>query len=529
MTGERLDRRQVLAGGLGAAIALGGPASQLMRKNAHRVVKAATSMEPAGSDLGAVEHVIFLMHENRSFDHYFGTLGSVDGFDTPSSAFQQAWPGGASSTLLPFHLDTSDSDAECTSDLDHTWKGEHLSWNNGAMDRFVSTHVSSQYEGPAFGTTTMGYYTRNDIPFYFALAQAFTICDNYFCSVLGPTHPNRLMQMTGTLDPTGAHGGPVLVTNTDNDVEFTCTWPTMPEVLEEHNISWRVYNPHGRQYTPGGGDSMVLCKNPLMYFKQYQHKRSGKLYKNAFLYHGVNVVGGAYTTPGVNRFAYDVKHNKLPAVSWIIPPVGYDEHPPAPSALGEWYTAQVLLTLLSNPTVWKKTVLFIMYDENDGFFDHVAPPTAPPGTPGEYVTRHPLPSSAGSESGPIGLGVRVPMLVVSPFSKGGYVVGGANNVFDHTSQLKFLQARWPQLPIPNLSTWRNNTVGDLTATLPKLHTPDDARPNLPAANYTLYNPPVSTQCNGIDIYELDLDQVPYPVPATQSMPTQDGTVLTRIS
>ncbi|HUI04708.1 MAG TPA: hypothetical protein VLZ77_14310, partial [Acidimicrobiales bacterium] len=101
--------------------------------------------------------------------------------------------------------------------------------------------------------------------------------------------------------------------------------------------------------------------------------------------------------------------------------------------------------------------------------------------------------------------------------------------FDHTSQLKFLQARWPQLPIPNLSTWRNNTVGDLTATLPKLHTPDNARPNLPAANYTLYNPPVSTQCNGIDIYELDLDQVPYPVPATQSMPTQDGTVLTRIS
>ena len=145
------------------------------------------------------------MHENRSFDHYFGSLGGVDGFNTKSAAFAQPWPGsGHAKTLLPFHLDSVKTVAECTNDLSHSWQAEHASWNHGAMNKFVSTHTSAAYEGPSEGTLTMGYYTAADMPFYHTLAKNFTICDRYFCSVLGPTHPNRMLQMTGTLDPAGA-------------------------------------------------------------------------------------------------------------------------------------------------------------------------------------------------------------------------------------------------------------------------------------------------------------------------------------
>ena len=111
-------------------------------------------------------------------------------------------------------------------------------------------------------------------------------------------------------------------------------------------------------------------------------------------------------------------------------------------------------TLVSNPEVWAKTVLFIMYDENDGFFDHVPPPTPPPGTPGEFLTVDPLPASAYGVAGPIGLGFRVPMLVVSPFSRGGYV---CSDIFDHTSQLRFLETRFG-VQAPNISAWRRKTV-----------------------------------------------------------------------
>src|SRR5579863_371882 len=181
MTDPRYNRRQVLAGGVGAAMALAMSKSKLVNAQRRRMVEVAAATPAAGSDLGAVEHVVFLMHENRSFDHYFGMLGGVNGFDASSPAFQQAWPGGASSTLLPFHLDPQAHNAECTYDLSHSWQAEHASWNDGAMDSFVSTHTSSQYEGQKNCTLTMGYYEPVDIPFYYALAQNFTICDNYFC------------------------------------------------------------------------------------------------------------------------------------------------------------------------------------------------------------------------------------------------------------------------------------------------------------------------------------------------------------
>ncbi len=131
--------------------------------------------------------------------------------------------------------------------------------------------------------------------------------------------------------------------------------------------------------------------------------------------------------------------------------------------------------LLAHPDVWRKTALFVTWDENGGFFDHVAPPTPPPGTKDEFLTVANLPAAAGGIRGPIGLGFRVPMLVVSPFSRGGLV---CSDVFDHTSTLRFLETRFG-VRVPNLSRWRRKTTGDLTSAFNFAARPNANRPALP--------------------------------------------------
>ena len=503
-----LSRRQVLAAGaatgLGALVgAVAGDPSTVAR---------AASVPAAGSDLGAIEHVVFLMMENRSFDHYYGTYPGVRGFDDHRrddlGPFAQPDPSNTTRAplgrLLPFHLDTVGSDlADCTFDLTHDWGPQHQCRNGGRMDAFVRVHTDRQNEGPVQGTLTMGYYTRDDLPYYYALADAFTLCDGYHCAVLGPTHPNRLMQMSGTIDPAGGAGGPVVRTNGSPSALFSVRWDTMPEVLEDAGISWKYYNPPGDLYRIETMRRVGLTTDSVLpYFAQYEDPGSA-LYQKAFI----------PSFPG--DFAADVAAGQLPAVSWISTPIGYDEHPPAPPFLGEWFTDQVLRTLVSNPEVWSKTVLFHMYDENDGFFDHVDPPVAPPGTPDEYLTADPLPPDAHGLAGPIGLGFRVPMLVVSPFSRGGRI---CSDTFDHTSQLRFLEARFG-VRAPHLSRWRRATVGDLSATL-RPHRTDTSVPALPA---TRDDPGylAAKGCTSGDLLEVTTDQPPYPLPAVQRMPTQE--------
>ncbi len=504
-----ISRRQLLAAGaasgLGlAAAACGGGSPSVARS---------TAVAPAGSDLGAVEHVIFLMMENRSFDHYYGTYPGVRGFDDhpprelgpfaqPYPANTRAVPAGS---LLPFHLDTVGTDlADCTFDLTHDWAPQHECRNGGRMDRFVHVHTEPSNEGPSQGALTMGYYTRVDLPYYYALADAYTICDGYHCSVLGPTHPNRLMQMSGTIDPAGTAGGPILVTEQKPSALFSVHWPTMPEVLEDAGVSWKCYNPAGALYSIETMRTIgFTTDNVLPFFSQYEDP-SSILYQKAF----------NATFP--SDFAADVRNGSLPSVSWLFAPIGYDEHPPAPSFLGEWFTDQVLTTLVSNPDVWSRTVLFHMYDENDGFFDHVDPPVAPAGTEGEYVSVRPLPSDAHGIAGPIGLGFRVPLLVVSPFSRGGHVV---SETFDHTSQLRFLEERFG-VRAPALSRWRRKTVGNLTSTL-HLGQRDAALPALPP---TRDDPAyiASRGCTTTDLLEVGTDQPPYPLPSVQRMPVQEA-------
>ena len=534
MTDPHFSRRQVLAGGIGGAAALGLASLGGMRATGADTVRRAASVRPAGNDLSAIKHVVFLMHENRSFDHYFGSMGGVTGFDDANNrqAFTQAWPGGSQSTLLPFHMNTNKQMAECTYDLDHSWPAEHSSWNGGTMDSFVSTHTSSTYEG-ALGINTMGYYKEADLPFYYSLVKNFTVCDNYFCSVLGPTHPNRLMAMTGTIDPSGEAGGPILVTNSEQKpFQWTCSWETMPEVLQDRNVSWRVYNPYGANYAPNA--PYFFSKNMLLYFKNYKDPSSA-LYQNAFNYYGPNVVGGATGGVGPNNFAADVANGTLPQVSWILPPQEYDEHPPSPPALGEWYSQQVLNTLVSNPDVWASTVLFIMHDENDGFFDHVPPPSPPVGTEGEYLTVDPLPSTADGQAGPIGFGVRVPMMVISPFSTGGNV---CSDIFDHTSQLQFLEALFG-LSAANISHWRRSTAGDLTSAF-RPGRPVTKLPDLPVTSDSTASPPVGPlsasggvdgECTGPELIGLDqaATVTPFAIAKHQKMPEQDKGSLTRLT
>jgi len=268
----------------------------------------------------------------------------------------------------------------------------------------------------------MGYYTREDIPFQFALAETFTICDHYFCSVLGPTWPNRLMWMTGSIDPDGTQGGPII----SNVAPTPYRWTTYAERLQAAGLSWKVY----QQRDDYG------C-NMLKRFATFRSAPPGSdLYER-----------GVRPQPE-GTFEDDARNDRLPAVSWIIPTGHQSEHPDYLPAAGADFVASKIEAIASNPKVWCKTAFILSYDENDGLFDHVAPPTAPPGTPGEYI-----------RGLPIGGGFRVPAIIISPWTVGGWV---ASEAFDHTSALQFLE-RFTGVEEPNISDWRRATFGDLTS------------------------------------------------------------------
>jgi phospholipase C len=494
-----ISRRTLLAGGaglLGAGVLTACGSSSK-----------SPSTQPAGGDLGAVEHVVFLMQENRSFDHYFGTYPGVRGFDDrPKSGlgnFAQDWPAGASKTLLPYNLASATAQL-CSGNESvpiHDWRPQHESWAGGTNDAFVKTHAL--FDGEANAPLVMGYFTRKQLDFYYALAGRYTILDHYFCSVIGPTMPNRIVSMSGMLDPTGAHGGPVLETpgiNNSKDAVASVQWDTLPEVLEDKGISWKIYQQPGTSVGKHIDLSLADGFNVMLYFKQYVNKPKSQLYKRAFL------------PSWPSEFEHDVKHGTLPAVSWLMPPLAYSEHPNGSPVGGQYFVSRVISALQANEKLWASTVVVLCYDENGGFFDHVAPPTAPPGTPGEYVTKSPLPSDAHGMAGPIGLGFRVPAMVISPWSAGGYV---DSTVFDHHSAALLLEERFG-IVAPNMTEWRRKTVGNLTSTL-GFSQPNPAIPLLPptsdklqAGCPTLKNPvPFVTTPEPIN------------VPAQQSMPSQE--------
>jgi phospholipase C len=421
-----LTRRQVLQAGMAAGAAA---------LAADPLVRVASALGPPPGKLTDIEHVIFLIQENRSFDHYYGTYSGVEGLGTAAAKAVYEQEGyaaeGFGGKLLPFRL-TTNNVAQCFPDITHSWVPQHNSWNSGAMDNFVRTHIEK--DGEAAGVATMGYYEKADIPFYRTLAEGFTLCDNYYCSVLGPTYPNRLYAMAGGIDPNGENGGPLIETTEISDSRVNLTYTTMAEQLQANGITWKCYQ----------GESAGVEDNVLGLFTSF---RTNPTLKKLGL-------EATFT----KQFKKDLAHNELPQVSWINTSLNATEHPGNSSAkIGERVVSN-LIKLLHHHGVWEKTALFITWDENGGFFDHVAPPVAPLGTPEEYLTVPDVTGASGGVTGPIGMGFRVPMVVVSPWSTGGLV---SSQPYDHTSMLRFLETRFG-VEVPNLSMWRRENAGDLT-------------------------------------------------------------------
>lgn len=458
-----------------------------------------------------VEHVVILMQENRSFDHYFGTLRGVRGFADPHPvrlpSGRPVWhqPAG-DGEVLPFRPAVPDLGHTFLPDPPHGWTDTHAAWNAGRYDRWV----------PNKGVQTMTYHTRADLPYQFALADAFTICDNYHCSLLGPTDPNRYHMWTGWVGNDGRGGGPVIT-----NAEAGYDWSTYPERLQRAGISWKVYQDAGVGLDAAGSwgwtaDPFIgnYGDNSLLYFHQYQNAAPGTPLADRARTGTEVAAHGRDPERLLADFRADVRAGTLPAVSWIVAPEAYTEHPNWEPDFGAWYVSQVVDILAANPRVWSRMALFVTYDEEGGFFDHLVPPT-PPQTPAQGRSTVPttdeiFPGDADHPAGPYGLGVRVPMIIISPWTRGGWV---NSQLFDHTSLIRFLEARFarhhPGLVESNITPWRRAVVGDLTSAFDFRTANAGRRVTLPGTD---------------DFKPADLrrrpDQVPVP-PARQRVPGQE--------
>ncbi|MBC3873824.1 phosphocholine-specific phospholipase C [Undibacterium flavidum] len=447
----------------------------------------AFTIAPEGSSnsIQDVKHVVIFMQENRSFDHYFGCLKGVRGFGDPRPILTRGgkpvWqqPTEYGRFQLPFPLQaqaSADFDrSQCMqSDLPHSWKYSQKMW--AYYDVWVREKT----------TMSMGYLSRAELPFYYALADAFTVGDAYFASVFGPTDPNRMYLFSGTNGVSVGHDGRHALSNVDDGNETACMsrdkkewkspylWTTYAERLSQHNVSWKVYQEYDNY-----GD------NSLAYFPQFRHldlsdPDQNERYQRARSYAGETSQLDAKglplnTNPAdaqalVDLFARDVRSGNLPEVSWIVAPTKFCEHPEKnPPGYGESLSARLMDVLTEDPKVWAQTVFILCYDEEGGFFDHVPPPVAPATRADGYSTVSTDGEISGGEA--YGLGARLPFLVASPWSRGGFV---CSEVFDHTSIIRFLEKRFGVFE-PNISAWRRAVCGDLTSMF-DFSTPYQQRP-----------------------------------------------------
>ncbi|MFV0126391.1 phosphocholine-specific phospholipase C [Streptomyces sp. HMX112] len=444
-----LDRRKFLASAVGAAAAAAAlPHLPATAPSQETIGTDAELVAASASDLTKIKHVVILMQENRSFDHYFGTLKGVRGFgdkstiDLPGtlsgpaakSVFQQ--PNG-SSWRYPWALNRGGTNGWRNAQgvgTAHGWTDGHRAWNGGRLDRWIAEK----------GQLTMGYFTRADLPFHYGLADAFTICDAYHCSVLSSTGPNRNYFWSGStgvglISPPHLQGGDF---EGDNQ-----PWTPYAEELQNAGVTWRTYNVETDNY----GD------NALEYFAGF---RSGPLYDA-----GVKSVpplpnGGSTADRIIEQIRKDVRGGTLPQVSWVVTDEAHSEHSDETPSRGAVFVKRLLGALSADVEVLRSTALFVTYDENDGFFDHVPPPFPQQDSPdatNEWATYN-------NVSGPVGLGIRVPMIVVSPWTTGGRV---CSQTFDHTSMLQFLEKWTAALGKPavcgNITAWRRKVCGDLTS------------------------------------------------------------------
>src|SRR5680860_10356 len=554
-----LKKAGLLAGGLGLTAGL-PPSIQ-------RALEIAPEMVSTFHD---AEHVVLLMQENRSFDHCFGTLQGVRGYNDPRAiSLPNKIPVWLQSnknreTYVPFRLNIKDTRATWMGGLPHSWENQVDARNEGKYDQWLVAKKADKEYGDM--PLTLGYYTREDLPFYYALADAFTVFDQHFCAALTGTTTNRNYFFTGK-SWDSVRSKPC-VRNSEVTYDSEADWKTFPERLEENGISWKVYQ-NEISLPTGVEDSSLLANftdNNLEWFSQYnvrytksfqrhikkrltelpseikdleagmdklpsnQLRKQQKdlfekqeqlqqitevlknwdekkfetlpefqknLHRKAFTtnsndpnYHKTETL--TYDDNGTERalkvpkgdilhqFRRDVDHGELPTVSWLAAPQKFSDHPSAPW-YGAWYVSEVLDILTKNPEVWKKTVFILTYDENDGYFDHIPPFVAPDpkdknafskglDTSEEYATKEQEMAKEGMDSedireSPVGLGYRVPMVIVSPWSKGGWV---NSEVCDITSTIMFMEEflkKKTGKPIveTNISSWRRTISGNLVS------------------------------------------------------------------
>lgn len=488
------------------------------------VLDALAATAPTGG-LEVIEHVVIFMQENRSFDHYYGTLRGVRGFNDPTAitlptskpVYYQPSSGNTDGYVLPYRVGD-----QFMSGTPHGWSDGHNAWNNGRNDQWV----------PQKGNRTMTYLDRNALTFYYQLSDAFTICDNYHCSVMGATNPNRFYLFSGTI---GYEPGSTTTRAIGNDAWQNLphpgyTWASYAERLQAAGKSWKVYQEwdnygdnsldYFKTFLDVGRKALAKTKdaNGIPYTKLeffYYDVIKASSTQQAQLLDQLNQGLATLTTaeralydrglarqrPGqlASTFRADVNAGRLPAVSWIVAPEYQSEHPDWGPNTGADLVRQTLDALASNPDVWNKTLFLLTYDENDGFFDHIPPPAPPVAGDGSDGKSTAATTDEIYSGLPIGLGMRVPMILISPWSRGGKV---CSQVFDHTSVLRFLE-RWIGVTEPNISPWRRAVCGDLTAALDTT-VADATYPSLPTP--VLTSGPRSTN--------------PAP-PATQAMPIQE--------
>ena len=347
-----LDRRTFLKGSVaaGAAVVGGGLWSTAIRPS--RVRAAETP----------IEHIVISCQENRSFDHYFGYAPWIGSFGPPAGYSQ---PDGAGGFVEPYHFESL-----ATPDIPHNWDAVHAQWDGGLMDGFYTNA----------GINALGYYTEEDLPFYYSLFDDSTLCGNFFSSQLGPTWPNRFYLMAGTsggITTNGIWGYGIF------------DYPMILDLLEAAGVTWKIYN-IGWDSVPYGNTD-----NVAVFWKNWAHDRR--------------------TLGSRGDYLNDLRRGRLPQVSWIIPSYarGWDEHPPADVSIGMGIQEQ-LINALRESSAWESSVYIVTYDEHGGYFDHVSPP----------------------QLDAFGLGVRIPTWIVSPWAKPGHI---EPTTYDLTSTLKFIE------------------------------------------------------------------------------------------
>jgi phospholipase C len=344
--------------------------------------KETTSPQPTNR----IDHILFLVQENHSFDNYFGSFPGANGL---TDRMKQPLQPGGEKFISPFHFTFP-----LNHDLDHSWETAHAAYNKGKMDGFVSAEGSLD---------TMGYYNGEDLLNYWSYAKSYTLADNFFSSLLGPSLPNHLYTVAAQ------SGGDTRNRLKPPNGEYD--FPTLAELLENSNVTWKYYEGKRNPHT-------FWLWNPLPGFRSFQENPS-------LMSHLVTNT----------EYFQDLRNGTLPSVAWIVPNIRESEHPPVNIEVGMWYVTTFVNALMKSP-YWNNTLLVITWDDYGGFYDHVPPP----------------------QVDTYGYGFRVPAIFVSPYAIANHI---DHTRYDFTSVLKTIENRFNLKPL----TERDSEAKDISHSL----------------------------------------------------------------